>query len=589
MGVSSLANTHTEESPVLGTGQGDGDGPARWLGSSCPIIRAYKKKAHPFVFQAPDPPVQDKTQVATFVDDAFTATSVKSLEDSPPSLYTTIASLDARDDSDFTSLDQPTQHLVAKITENTQRWADLVNVPGQRLELQKCECIPFVWKVDEDGNFTAVSLPADSIKITEPDTGEVRAISLREMSEACKHMGVRVRGDRSMKDTIETKKSKSDDYATMFARTPISGVYAQLSYRCSYCPKVRHGLVVATMTFAECHRVQQQAVHSFLPKMGFNRHVPLPIVFAPVHFGGIDMYHVYTMQGFDKIQMVTRHLRIRSTLATKFKIQLDCYQLRIGTGIPALQDFRAFSHAHDKWIDSFRQFLADVNGKFIVHNIWIPNSPRQNDRYIMEEFMQLTTNKQTLDVLNNVRIALQVIFLSELLDNSGKFIAGADADPTDTGTPALWATSQSNLQWPFQPLPGKTARKSWMKFLRKIDKTKLGVSPWREEHSMERAWKQYQSSDYKWLFRRHSNGTFTKHKLMKARRRDNKYSEIPDPGTIDDLPPGAFPSPGKKDDNFTVPFAKYAPAPSDPPVRTNLLFILCPRGCLKCSLCITAK
>ncbi len=569
LGVSQMANRHSDECPVLGTGQGDGDGPARWLAVSLPIIRAYKNKAQPFIFKSPIVTVLDELRVIIFVDDAFTATGVLPTDPTTPDLQTIIDRL-KRDCEEFINLPPSVQLLVAKITINAQNWAEYVNVPGQKLELQKCECIPLVWVSDDNGFFTISNLPENAVQIKEPDTGETKSISLRLETEACKHMGVKHRGDRSMVDMFNSKKEKSDEYATMFATTPINGVHAQISYKSSYCPKVRYGLAVTTFTFDQCHRIQQKPVRTFLAKMGFNRNIPKAIVFAPIQFGGIDMYHTYVMQGFDKIQMVTRHLRIRSSLATKFRIQLECYQLRIGTDTPALQDSRTIPHANDKWIDSFRLFLAHIDGQFLVHNLWTPNSPRKHDKCIMEEFMKLGKGAKILNILNNVRLALQVIFVSEIRDNSGSLIAGADARPTAEGTPLLWESAKSKLHWPHQPLPGEEARNLWRKCLKEIPKYENGVPPWNEHHSKEREWKQYQSRDFKFLFRRNDQGKFTRHCLSGSTRREHKYEKTPEV-ILDYLPQEVLPAPGAESNCCFIPFAKHTPKdPPAPPKQPQL-------------------
>ncbi len=77
-----------------------------------------------------------------------------------------------KDCDDFINLPPSVQLLVAKITINAQNWAEYVNVPGQKLELQKCECIPLVWVPDDNGFFTISKLPENAVQIKEPDTGE---------------------------------------------------------------------------------------------------------------------------------------------------------------------------------------------------------------------------------------------------------------------------------------------------------------------------------------------------------------------------------------------------------------------------------
>ncbi len=66
--------------------------------------------------------------------------------------------------------------------------------------------------------------------------------------------------------------------------------------------------------------------------------------------------------------------------------------------------------------------------------------------------MKLRKSATTLNILNNVLVTLQVIFVSEILDNSGSFLEGADdAKPNKDGLPLLWETSKSKLHWPHQP------------------------------------------------------------------------------------------------------------------------------------------
>ena len=184
-----------------------------------------------------------------------------------------------------TNMENTTNHnierLTQQITDNTQAWANYVHVTGQKLELAKCDCFIYIWTNDEDGNFSIFKVQKDSIQVIDPETNTTTIIPIRDMHQAYKHMGLQVTGDRNTTPEFITRKEKSDDYADGFAKSPISGIFANFAFRCSYSPKLRYGLPVTTFTKKECTTIQRRAIRTFLPKIGFNRNMPIEVIFPP--------------------------------------------------------------------------------------------------------------------------------------------------------------------------------------------------------------------------------------------------------------------------------------------------------------------
>ena len=414
-GVSTTSNTYTKTDPHCGGGQGDGDCPPRWNCVSSDVISAYKKRAEPFQFRHPVPAKTRKFFLHAFIDDTFSALNKQTIPD-----------------------------LLAAVTANSQRWADYIHVTGGRLELSKCKAYFFEWKCDEDGFHIPIPQPTSNIILKDNETQELVTLTSLPLSEPYKHMGVHQCGNLSNHAEYNASKEKSDSYARGFAKSPIVGNHAYLSYKCSYAPKIHYSLPIATFSQRQCEQIHSLALSVFLPAMGFKRHFPQAVVWSPHHFGGVNLPPFYNISGLGKVNLVLRHVRSNNELGHRFLNSLANYQLYVGTSEHALSDHRPLPHANNPWITLLREYLAHINGNIQSSLFWLPSSPRHNDTYLMEGFL-LIAPASTIPILNHCRLFLQVFFLSELTDDNGTFLPGALCE-SDDGVPILRNVHTSHLQ-----------------------------------------------------------------------------------------------------------------------------------------------
>jgi len=64
--------------------------------------------------------------------------------------------------------------------------------------------------------------------------------------------------------------------------------------------------------------------------MGYNRNMPKAVVYAPATHRGLEMKHLPTEQGLQKVLQVLKHIRAQTTLGKLLQTTLDAYQLLAG-------------------------------------------------------------------------------------------------------------------------------------------------------------------------------------------------------------------------------------------------------------------
>jgi len=136
----------------------------------------------------------------------------------------------------------------------------------------------------------------------------------------------------------------------------------------------------------DLRQIERPAVNAFLPKMGYNRHMPRAVVFAPQESLGCGLRSLQHEQGVQQTMLLIRHLRDNSTLGKSLLVLLRTYQVVAGTRDPILMDTRPISYVEreSKWVTTLRQFLTRARAKIEIPDPWNIPLLRYNDAYIME-------------------------------------------------------------------------------------------------------------------------------------------------------------------------------------------------------------
>jgi hypothetical protein len=112
-----------------------------------------------------------------------------------------------------------------------------------------------------------------------------------------------------------------------------------------------------TLSHKQLQGHQQIITGVILPKLGFNRHTPASIVYAPQHFGGIGLHDLYIEQGLAKINFITEHLRTTTDITNTIVTLKESHMINTGSNHSPFHESSVCPYVHAPWIESLQQFL----------------------------------------------------------------------------------------------------------------------------------------------------------------------------------------------------------------------------------------
>jgi hypothetical protein len=102
--------------------------------------------------------------------------------------------------------------------------------------------------------------------------------------------------------------SPYDSYHTLGAFISPSGGVHQAYYLLYLLPKLTFPLMAMTFTELQCNRIQSPAINALLPKLHLNRKTARSIIHGPTLYGGMNLPHLFTSQGFHQLKFFLGHL-----------------------------------------------------------------------------------------------------------------------------------------------------------------------------------------------------------------------------------------------------------------------------------------
>eukprot|EP00957_Ditylum_brightwellii_P073690 5599724-Ditylum_brightwellii.AAC.1 len=118
-----------------------------------------------------------------------------------------------------------------------------------------------------------------------------------------------------------------------------------------------------------------------LPRLGYQRNFPREIAFGPKNIGGIGCSHYSAVQLSKKVIGIIKHVRVKSKIGRKFMVLMKWAQLYTGVSKPLLQETGPIPHLEGKW-------LHYIKGKIHITDIWVPTTQQENDKWLMDEFLE---------------------------------------------------------------------------------------------------------------------------------------------------------------------------------------------------------
>jgi hypothetical protein len=306
-----------------------------------------------------------------------------------------------------------------------QLWETLLHISGGSLNLAKCSwwTVKFWQWIKGHPSLMPLSSRDPDLLMTSGINPETHIIRRHTNKEALKGLGVLMNFHGTFEHHAKTMRFKFDELARRLQRSALSPTLSQVYYTTFYLPSVRYSLPVTSMTEQELHRNQSLMTATVLNKLGYNRHYPHAVAFAPRKVFGCGLVDLRIEQGLRQIQAFLDYVGTDHKVGNVIIISLRHLQVEAGVSFDILcQPKTPLTYLTDCWVLSLRRFCAahDISLRTLKNKV--PAISRVGDRLLMDVASTVGLTRQEMTDLNLARIFLQVTSISDIAMADGRTI-----------------------------------------------------------------------------------------------------------------------------------------------------------------------
>jgi hypothetical protein len=293
------------------------------------------------------------------------------------------------------------------------------------------------------------------LHVKSSETNTTMHVPQIEPNHAYKYVGLHIALNGNMITQIQNLQEKCNKINSAMSQVYMSAQDTKQGFTTVFIPSIRYALPTTSILQKTLTNMQKPIINTVLTKLGYNRHMPRALTFAPTSIGGIGILDLYTEQGTGKILMILTHLRSQSPIEQTILILLE-------------HNIIVHNYVHSPWVQATKTFLNSVRGQIYIPTLNTIKIIRNNDLAIMESPNIQRFTKSQLEAINACRIYLQITTLAEISDEAGTHllqIAVKGKLNPNKSEPLLWQISRSKLQWPYQLRPPSAAWNLWKRLL----------------------------------------------------------------------------------------------------------------------------
>ena len=400
-GTAATEYTSTAEEPLFGTGQGSGASPAIWLGLVVILLNSLDRMSTEdnipaLSFADPWDDIRTSWRVGAFVDDTnqgvLDATGVLTIAE-----------------------------LVEQLRCAGQLWESLLHISGGSLNLSKCSWTLQYWTwINGRPVLNPISTDDPALLMTSGANPAQHIIQQHSNATELKGLGVHMNFMGTFAHHAKDMRIKFDGIARRLRQSSLSTTLARNFYNTFYLPSVRYSLPVTSMTSLELHRVQSLMTSTVLNRLGYNRHYPHAVAFAPTKVFGCGLIDLRIEQGLLQIQALLDYVGTEHRIGDVMVTSLRHLQVEAGVSFDVLQHPQLpLPYLTECWLVSLRRFCAESDISLRVNRNRVLGPVRHGDSLLMDQAATLGLTKQQLVDLNLVRIYLGATTVSDITTADG--------------------------------------------------------------------------------------------------------------------------------------------------------------------------
>jgi hypothetical protein len=355
---------------------------------------------------------------------------------------------------------------VHRMKQLAQEWERLLYSTGGAFDLLKSFWFAMSWKwkggtahletISQRPGDLTMTCGSDPTQITVPRV---------EPTSTYRTLGVFLSPSDNVEEAYFILKGQMESYASYLIGSSLTRGEAYWSYVLFLLAKLCYQL--------PCIFLSQSLCDSLM--LHVNRNTARSIIFGPEELGGMNLPHLFTYQRYIKLSMFLGHIRVNDKTGKLLRIGISHLQLISGSRTFVLNTpYQPYSSwITNGWLLSLWEFTASTGLTFKIKANWLPKLTREKDSFLTEQFVSITKTPSVLKTLNQCRLYLQVITVSDITSACGAYILPEIKEGKLNGR-------RSTLKWPIQGHPTKTDWTIWSNHLTFLETgQQLKNAPWK--------------------------------------------------------------------------------------------------------------
>ena len=128
-----------------------------------------------------------------------------------------------------------------------------------------------------------------------------------ETNIGIKGLGIHLDPADSYKTQISVMTKKSNEWSHVMKNSVISCLSATLALRTTIIKSHQYKIPALTLSKSECEKIMKPVYNIIISKIGVNKHIPLEYRYGPKSMQGLELLHLYTIQGIEQIRYILQH------------------------------------------------------------------------------------------------------------------------------------------------------------------------------------------------------------------------------------------------------------------------------------------
>jgi hypothetical protein len=339
-------------------------------------------------------------------------------------------------------------------------------------------------------------------------------------------LGVHVAPDGNNKDVVKALRTKVDKWVANIrtSRANMEEVWTAIHRTIPFT--VCYPLPAVTMTPQECKYIMAPLTKYGLPLAGIASTMPTAIRVGSINSGGLGVIDLYTYMGASQIDNLIINTWKKTPTGVLQEIAIEDLAMEIGISTPwsPASLLRGLAYASTRsWIYNVVQFALQHDITIDFQLVGMISPKRQGDETIMEAAYAYTTDKQTLISINCVRMALNVMCISDIATADGRRVDSTWMRALDT------YPCRNDYKWPRLHHATSEDWRRWRRWLSSItrDQTRELLQPLGEwfcaRHTWVANWDSFCTLNEEILYIRSQTSTsWARHIVQPNQRRRHK-------------------------------------------------------------------